>query len=144
VRGEFSPKARELIITRDEGSCVVCGRMVVDTLDGHPLAEYSIQHRRARGMGGSRDKATVSPANGVVMCGHATSPNGCHHTVESRPAWGEARGYRVDQGVNPSHVPVWCVDKGWVLLDDFGGWTSLDVPFGSVTPVAGRRWEAQA
>lgn len=142
MRGEFSAKTRELIITRDEGSCVVCGRMVVDTLDYHQLAEYSLQHRRARGMGGSRDKATVSPANGIVLCGSATT--GHHHMVESRPGWAEQQGYRVDQGVNPSHVPVWCVDKGWVLLDDFGGWTSLDVPFGSVTPVAGRRWEAQA
>ena len=133
MHGAFSVKVRRLILDRDDCACTLCGVLVVNPVTYSPLRDYSLQHRRARGMGGSRDKATASPANGVTLCGHATSPDGCHALVEAKPQWALSRGYRVPQGLDPATVPLWHHELGWVLLDGFGGYVSQDVPFGEVT-----------
>jgi hypothetical protein len=104
-------KTRELVLDRDGYACVRCG-CGLDTWLG-----YSIQHRVARGMGGTSDPAVNSPANLVVLCGSATT--GCHGFVESHPAAARVTGFRVDHGTDPATVPirrrsgVW-----WLLLDD--------------------------
>lgn len=117
--GAFSPATRRLIITRDEGACVACGRPCVDPDTGIPQVPfYSIQHRRARGMGGSRDPLTDSPANGVVLCGSAV--NGCHGRVESQPVWASSQGLRIPQGADPRVVPVFHVNRGATVLTEAG------------------------
>ena len=127
MNGAFTVKVRRLIFDRDDCSCVICGVLCVNPVTYSPLRDYSIQHRRARGMGGSRDKATASPANGVILCGHATSPDGCHHHVEAEPQWALSRGYRVPQGLDPATVPLWHNAFGWVLLTATGGVVSQEV-----------------
>lgn len=125
MSGAFVVKTRRIILDRDDCSCVCCGVLCAHPVTYAPLREYSIQHRRARGMGGSRDKATRSPANGVVFCGDGVT--GCHGEVESRPTWALSRGYRVPQGVDPAIVPLWHIAYGWVLLTALGGVTSQEV-----------------
>ena len=105
---------RQTVLERDLYSCVRCGRYI------GPFGSYSLQHRRARGMGGSRAADTNTPANLVTVCGHATEPDRCHQWIESHPVEAERLGYRVRQGANPAGVPVLTATHGWVLLDNEG------------------------
>lgn len=104
---------RDSVFERD-GSCVMC--------DGtYPL---TLQHRRARGMGGTRRASTNTPAALVVLCGSGTT--GCHGWVESHPSEAERAGYRVRQVAEPRDVPI--IWHGcFVLLDDLGGVTPVEV-----------------
>lgn len=112
-----SAKVRALVIERDEGRCVRCG---VHCVDG----QYSLQHRRARGMGGSKAPDTNAPQNLIVACGSATSPDGCHYRMESRPSYAAEHGWRVGQWENPLDVPVtsW---RGPIWLHADGTWTHV-------------------
>ena len=49
--------------------CARCGKDVT-------YIQSSIQHRKARGMGGTNDPSINSPANLIVLCGSGTT--GCH------------------------------------------------------------------
>jgi hypothetical protein len=106
-----SRKTREIVLERDDHCCVVCVRSII----GRP---YSLQHRRARGMGGSRDPLTDSPANLITTCGSGVT--GCHGRIEANPDEAREHGWRVDQGRDPRQVPVRHHHR-WVLLDEFGG-----------------------
>lgn len=100
----FDKATRLAIIARDGGCCVACGRTVADPETGQPYAQFSLQHRRPRGMGGSRDEATNAPENGLLMCGTGTTQ--CHGRAESDHLWAELKGYRVRQSDDPRKAPV--------------------------------------
>lgn len=114
MSGAFTAQTRVVILSRDQ-CCVACGSSW----------ELTIQHRRARGMGGSKDPATRSPANGLALCGSGTT--GCHGWTEANPAQATFLGWRVNQWGNPTLVPVWrhSSDYGphWALLADDGSWS---------------------
>lgn len=96
-RGEFSPATRRQVRERDGGRCVLCG---------YWLGEGgTLHHRRARGMGGSRDPLTASPANALLLCMGPTT-NGCHEYVESHRTWALDHGFLVRQGTDPASVAV--------------------------------------
>lgn len=118
MNGAFPAHVRSAIWTRDAGCCSLCARPITGA--------YSIQHRRARGMGGSRDPLTKTAANGVLLCGTATS--GDHSYVEQHPSWATWAGYRVPQGADPSLVPIWTARYGWVLLNEDATYTEVDDP----------------
>lgn len=111
-----TPATRRLVIERDSTHgvphCQWCGAPIGS-------GEYSLQHRRARGMGGSRDASTNLAANLVLMCGTGTT--GCHGHVESHPREALDRGFRVSQGATPSRIAILTATRGLVLLDDVGG-----------------------
>lgn len=65
---------------------------------------FSIQHRRARGMGGSRREDTNNPSNLVLLDGSGTT--GCHGFLESHPALALAEGMRVPQHADPATTPL--------------------------------------
>lgn len=109
-----SRAVRNLVWERDGGVCVRCGVPV------HGV--YSLQHRRARGMGGTRRGDANSPANLILMCGSATT--GCHGWVESHPGEAARYGYRITQTTDPAAAPVLYPD-GWVQLDHDGRRTVL-------------------
>lgn len=97
---------RRVVLLRDQLACVVCG-ITVAVEDGdslRPVEQYSIQHRTARGMGGSGNPALNHPTNLLTMCGTGTT--GCHGYIEANPDYARTHGYRVDSWEAPETVPV--------------------------------------
>jgi len=89
-----SQKVRVLVCERDNWQCVGCGS---------PLRAgtwWSLQHRKARGVGGDN-----SPSNLIVLCGSATS-KGCHRRCEDRDREMHARGLWLRSDEDPAMVPV--------------------------------------
>ena len=107
--GEFSPKQRRIIYDRFQGRCAYCG-------DPLPLTHWTAQHRRARGMGGSKDRITSSVTNGVAV--HEIP---CHREIEAKPFPALLNGFRVPQGQHPRDVPLYIWTGEWVVLTDDGG-----------------------
>jgi hypothetical protein len=100
-RRETGPSAavRRLIFARADGRCENCFRVVGD-------GWYSVQHRVARGLGGtSRDEANAL-WNLLLLCGSATSPNGCHLLCERRDAEMHDRGMWLWSWEDPRVTPV--------------------------------------
>ena len=122
-RGGFSAKTKRVIVDRQDGACGVCGVMCIDPLDYRPLREHSFQHRRARAMGGSCDPVTSSPANGLLVCGSATT--GDHQRIEAHPAWAAGRGFRVSSWDDPAEVSVVVFGYGRVRLAADGGYVPV-------------------
>ncbi len=118
------------VLDRDGWCCVRCG----GALWGVRGVEYSLQHRRARGMGGSRRGGTNAPQNLIGLCGSATT--GCHGWVESNRAEAESNGWAVKFNSDPLLVPVAHWERGliWLLAD--GGWSSRPLPT-TTTPEEG-------
>ena len=90
---------RRHVIERDGSRCQWCGRYV-RTESGW----YSLQHRRARGMGGSRRASTDAPANLVLVCGTGTTE--CHGYIEAHPGEAAERGFRVNSSADPARVAL--------------------------------------
>lgn len=108
-------KVRSLVLDRDDHSCVSCGAVLV----GRP---YSLQHRVARGMGGSRQPWINSPVNLLVLCGTATTPGGCHLLCEQRDPGMHDRGLWLTTDQDPAEVPVyvrseWGYERYWLTAD---------------------------
>ena len=125
VSSAFSTTVRALILARDDGRCVWCGRPWGDRLNVH--------HRRLRSQGGSGEAA-----NGISVCGSGTT--GCHGAIHAHPARAAERGHIVRSGDAPTEVPVlsW---RGLIILNDAGGWSPADVAqAGSNGTVAGLGW----
>lgn len=103
------------VLDRDAYRCIRCGTPI----EGERGRAWSLHHRRARGMGGTRRTDTNSPANLIPLCGSGTS--GCHGYVEANRGEALTRGWLVTQLLNPAEVPV-LVDHGsrWVYLSDEG------------------------
>lgn len=108
---------RELVLERDDYRCFCCGTPISGR-------QFSLQHRDARGMGGSKDPLKNSPANLIVLLGSATSPH-CHRRVEQRHDADNIAGYWLKTGQVPADTPVLHWELGPVLLGHDG----------SVTPV---------
>jgi hypothetical protein len=90
-----SRKIRNLVLARDNWQCVGCGKPV-----GGGFTWWSMQHRKARGVGGDN-----SPCNLIVLCGSATSP-GCHRLCEDRDREMHERGLWLRSDEDPAAVPV--------------------------------------
>lgn len=115
-RGAFSNSQRQAIYQREDQCCAWCGK--------HAQGG-SVQHRTARGMGGTRRKVTL--ADGVLLCGSATT--GDHGMFESRPEIALRYGYRVPQSMSADETPIFIWGHGWVLLAADGTYTSSSDPF---------------
>lgn len=97
-----SKKVRALVVVRDLGRCVCCGRSCIDR-------PASLQHRRARGMGGSSEAHASCACNLILMLGSATTQ--CHGRAESRRyRRDKARGYVLEQWEVPALTPVMVFD----------------------------------
>lgn len=76
-----------------------------------------VQHRCAKGMGGSRALERLS--NGIVLC---NAFNVAMEQDDSVAAYAVAYGYKVPRWIDPATVPVYDAHTGfWWLLDDGGG-----------------------
>lgn len=105
-----SEETRAAVIARAGGICEVCGEK--------PTRDYSIHHRRPRGMGGTRNPATNSPANLMYVCGSGTT--GCHGRIESERKWAGALGYLLRSGAEPIEEPIVLHGRRRVYLDPSG------------------------
>lgn len=99
---------RDTVYLRALFACERCGERDSD---------FSVHHRRPRGMGGSRDPLTDSAANLLLLCGSGTT--GCHGWVEANRAAARDLGLLVRQGEDPATVPVQLL-RGLVLLTSDG------------------------
>jgi hypothetical protein len=100
--GKVPARIRDAALCRDGRCCQRCGI----SLHGR---DYSLQHRDARGMGGSKTKHTL--ANLVALCGTATT--GCHGYVESQPIESDRLGWSVPNGATPEEWPVFRFGASW-------------------------------
>ena len=109
-----------LVWRRDAGCCVRCGKQCVF---GERGTGWSVQHRRARGMGGTRRPDTNQPQNLIILCGSATT--GCHFFAESNRTAARENGWAVKSSTDPLTVPVvyrgvrfplWLTDDGLLLM----------------------------
>lgn len=105
-------KTRARVLARDDYSCVRCGQSVL-------RIAYSLHHRRPRGMGGSRDARINQPANLLTLCGHATSPDGCHLRVEADRLDAKASGYLLNHVADAEATPVLTHLGSFLFLNDF-------------------------
>ena len=95
----FDNATRLAIYTAGDHRCVGCGR-----------PDITAQHRRARGMGGSRRAELGQAPNGVPLCGHGTA--GCHGWTEHHPTEATLLGWRLTAGQDPLDEPYW-TRFGW-------------------------------
>lgn len=114
-----SPQTRQAVIGRDSGQCLRCGQMT-----------GQVHHRWPRGRGGHN-----ATSNLMLLCGSGTT--GCHGWAEHNRAAAYALGYLVPTGFDPASVQVWAKYRGWMWLDNTGGWSPAP-PLGEV-PAAGNR-----
>lgn len=108
----FPQRVKELVLARSSGMCEV---MVDNLCTFHAV---DLQHRRARGSGGSKRVDTNTAANCLACC------RACHRYAESRAADAEANGWVIPNNrrppINPASVRVlW--RKQWRYLDEQGG-----------------------
>lgn len=103
------PRTRQIVYERDNWRCLGCGR------DVSQMQWRSVQHRKARGVGGTNDLSNL-----VTLCGSATSP-GCHLWAESRDDEAAARGLYVPSWNDPREIPVVTWTGKAVYLHDDGG-----------------------
>lgn len=99
---------RAIVLLRAAGRCEVCGVTLAVLDDDKPrwIAERSFHHRQPRGSGGTRDPEANTPPRLLLLCGSATSPDGCHGMVESQRAMAYSNGWLVKHPTDPATVPV--------------------------------------
>lgn len=107
------------VLRRDGYACVRCGADATS-----PRGEaWSIQHRRPRGMGGTRRLDTNGPANLLTVCGSGTT--GCHGHMESHRTDALANGWLLWQTQDPVAEPVLVAHSSrWVWLTEAGTYSS--------------------
>lgn len=113
-----TPATVKLVRKRDEDRCAKCGFEI----SGVRGFDWSVSHRRPRGMGGDRRPEANLPGNLVLLHGHGTS--GCHGEVESRRADAIMSGQTVHKSAIPSQVAIEHAVHGWCYLDDVGDWST--------------------
>ncbi|MDF9718100.1 HNH endonuclease signature motif containing protein [Nocardioides sp. ChNu-99] len=117
-----SLNVRRRVLGRADGCCEVCGRQLYGD-DGWGSFPHSFHHRRPRGMGGTSRGDANSPANLLLVCGSATTPDGCHALIEVQRAVATAQGWLLRQGQDPLEVPVrlYAYPPGLTYLNRDGG-----------------------
>jgi hypothetical protein len=114
TRGAFPERDRAIVYARSDGRCAGCGR-------SSPL---TVQHRRARGMGGTRRREVGEHPNGVALCGSGTT--GCHGWAEANPRDAELLGWALDAGADPLVEPYRDRTYGWRRVLPDGGHAYVD------------------
>ena len=108
----FTKRQVALLRVRDDNRCAWTG-MESDRL--------IVQHRMGRGMGGSKLANRLS--NGVLL---DSLINGAIEADARLQAEAIERGIKVSRYADPLLVPVLHAVHGWVLLDDDGGFTTME------------------
>lgn len=110
-------ETHRLTARRDHYRCLRCGNELDHIWSGHSLHH---RHMRSHPFPGLH-----SPANLIHLCGSGTT--GCHGWVHNHPETAMEYGWIVSMGEDhPETVPVWDAHRGWLLLDNQGGYTLCD------------------
>lgn len=107
---EIPQDVKDTVKARAGGRCECCGRNLI-------TGNCSYHHRRAKGMGGSRDASTHTTANVVLICGR-DNKTGCHGDVHGNPIEARAHGWIVRQGALPARIQIVLHDGRTVFLGD--------------------------
>lgn len=114
-----------LVLERDGWSCTRCG----GPTSGERGRGWSIQHRRPRGMGGTRRVDANSPANLLTVCGSGTT--GCHGVMETDRHVALEHGWLIPQTADPLREPV-VLGSGRIV------WLTADGQYAAEPPEAVR------
>jgi hypothetical protein len=120
---------------RDGHRCVSCAAPAT----GARGRDWSVQHRVARGAGGTSRAELNLAGNLALLCGSGVTR--CHGRVERRGAADRHAGYWLHRDTagrptDPTRIPIRHALHGWVLLDNQGGWTATDPPAPEEEPCA--------
>lgn len=117
--GDFTAQTvRVAFFDREREACFRCRRPL--RFEDRGMG-WSAHHRMPRQMGGTSDPVIANIANCAVLCGHATSPGGCHAWVEKYRHIAEDHGYIVRRGINaPAGTRIKRLDGTWWLLTSSG------------------------
>jgi hypothetical protein len=113
-------KVRLMVLNRDRFLCARCGRPA----GPGGVGPYSIQHRVARGSGGTSDPDANSMSRLLLLCGSATT--GCHGEVEKRGDEDNAKGYWLWSWQDPEA-------EGVMYASADGGFTAWLEPDGGLS-----------
>ncbi|UOR02019.1 hypothetical protein MUN77_01415 [Leucobacter allii] len=122
----FTPTVVDAVFERDKGRCAKCGRQWHRHSKRGELGGWDMQHRMARGSGGSKNNPAVGDvSNAIIVC------RLCHLEIEGRwrtDAW--FFGFAISRiGIrNPWDVPIRHAVHGWVRLTQEGGFEKCDPP----------------
>jgi hypothetical protein len=105
-----TPAVRAAVLARAESCCERC----YVPLDG--VHGYSLQHRAARRMGGSKLAHLAQAPNLLALCGSGTTQ--CHGWVEDHPTDAYSQGLALRTGWNPDQTPYCDIHGRWWLLTD--------------------------
>jgi len=89
---------KDALWVRAGGCCEVCGKRIT--------GEFSRHHRRPRGNGGSSRPDTNQLTNLLLLCGSATTTDGCHARIESQRTMARGYGWLLRQHQDPAAEPV--------------------------------------
>jgi 5-methylcytosine-specific restriction protein A len=100
------PEVRRALLARCRGRCELCA--------GEMLGRWEANHRRPRGMGGTRRSGTHALTNLTALHPH------CHKWLTEHPAEGRGLGQFVRQHQDPAEMPLRLFGGTWVLLTPEG------------------------
>lgn len=115
-----SPAVRKLVMDRDNGCCVRCGKPVANL-------PSSVHHRKRRSQGGRNDAANL-----ILLCGTGTLL--CHGYVHAHIAESQDAGWLVHGADDPANVPMLLASEhgtGITVWLTFSGLYSTQPPAGS-------------
>lgn len=115
-----SRETMQLLTARSLMHCEVAHTCDGQYLSGERSLNWSAHHRKARGMGGSRNPDINQPANLLMVCGSGTT--GCHGFIESNRLWAYELGLLIYTVAEREITPAY-LRHGNVRLDDAGSWT---------------------
>jgi len=109
-----SKAVKALVWERAEGCCERCGRVL------RLESDISYHHRRLKGMGGDSRHDTHLAGNLILLCGSGTT--GCHTWVHGHPLESRDEGFIVSRWADPTQWGFLSALRGWILIDNEGGW----------------------
>ena len=99
------------VLERAGYCCEICGKPLGDERG----VDFSIHHRKARGMGGTRWFGANLPSNLMAIDGSGTT--GCHGWIESHRFEAMACGWLVSRYQDPTAVPAQIGDRVALLTN---------------------------
>ena len=102
----------EAVLDRACYCCEICGSPCADRRG----TDWSLHHRRPRGMGGTRWAGINLPSNLLLVCGSGTTL--CHGVIENYRAGAVAAGWLVLSRTDPATVACLITGDRRVYLTD--------------------------